>query len=517
MEQYNSLGRELIRALKSAQYSAAVKNSENVKKSKIHIAGVGRALTAAYEQLRNAADYSEDNMLMQRAIKRFYHRLFVLRDLRSIEKSGEELIIEMTLAGYLDNDSQPDSVIQQINNLAIYYYDLYRSLDREVSSKKSVDEWTVNLLATEVEMIFHDYSKQSAFIAFSYDYFYKTLRLTDDSDGFNMILFTAIHESLLKSNADMIRLLLVRRIITNPNTNLSEYIDTNKKIDRLFDSDELKKMRHLIDRHGAVFRVIRHMVDDNQDLEKMLSNKERFLSEFETRVNIEYESIDRKIGRGIIKSIVFLVITKFLIGIAIEVPYDCMVSGHIMWVPLLINLLFPPFYMVMLQTTLILPGQANTDKLVEQAEHIFYDSDDTKSLVSWSPYKFSPVYNVVYAICMFMVFFGVGFLLWKYLDFSLVHLLIFFIFLSAASFLGFRLSKMVREIETVDSSQNIVTVIRDFLYMPFVVVGRFISDKYAKINIVAAVLDMAIELPLKTVLHLIRQWSAFINSKKDQL
>ena len=76
---------------------------------------------------------------------------------------------------------------------------------------------------------------------------------------------------------------------------------------------------------------------------------------------------------------------------------------------------------------------------------------------------------------------------------------------------------MIREIEAVDAQQNGVTLLRDFLYMPFVVVGRWISEKYAKVNVVALTLDMVIELPLKTVLRLLQQWGAFISNKKDEL
>ncbi|HSW92187.1 MAG TPA: hypothetical protein VLG09_06090, partial [Candidatus Saccharimonadales bacterium] len=130
--------------------------------------------------------------------------------------------------------------------------------------------------------------------------------------------------------------------------------------------------------------------------------------------------------------------------------------------------------------------------------------------------SFGAAYNTVYALFFIIVFGGVGFGLWK-LGFSIVHLAIFFIFLSTASFLGFRLSRMVRDLEVVDADQNSVTTVRDFLYMPFVIVGRWISDKYASVNIVAMILDMLIELPLKTVLRLVRQWGAFITSKKDEL
>jgi hypothetical protein len=48
-------------------------------------------------------------------------------------------------------------------------------------------------------------------------------------------------------------------------------------------------------------------------------------------------------------------------------------------------------------------------------------------------------------------------------------------------------------------------------------VGQWLSSKYAKINAVAYFLDVAIELPLKTVLRLIRQWTRFLNEKHDEI
>ena len=59
--------------------------------------------------------------------------------------------------------------------------------------------------------------------------------------------------------------------------------------------------------------------------------------------------------------------------------------------------------------------------------------------------------------------------------------------------------------------------LRDFLYMPFILLGQWVSEKYKKVNIVALALDTIIELPLKTVLRLIRQWAEFINEKKDEI
>ena len=49
-------------------------------------------------------------------------------------------------------------------------------------------------------------------------------------------------------------------------------------------------------------------------------------------------------------------------------------------------------------------------------------------------------------------------------------------------------------------------------------VAEILRDSGAsKVNIIALILDMAIELPLKTILHLIRQWGVFISNKKDEI
>ena len=114
------------------------------------------------------------------------------------------------------------------------------------------------------------------------------------------------------------------------------------------------------------------------------------------------------------------------------------------------------------------------------------------------------------------VFAGLSYILYK-LQFNIVQGIIFFVFLSTASFLAFRLSNQIREIEATHSSQGSLALLRDILYMPFIYVGQQISYRYSKVNIVATFLDILIELPLKTILRLARQWTQFLNSKKDEL
>ncbi len=512
---------QLATSLRAAHAQKQHRDNQQPHHQTVHVVGAGAALTAAYEQLRNAAEYTEEHVLLQRAIRRFYKRLFLLRDEKHIATSGEELIVELTQAGYIANDTVPESAIQTLNQLAKQYFVAYTHLaKRSRSSYQQVEQWTVELLAVESEWLLQDNSHLQAFTQFAHTHFLSTLDVdqlfTAEPSEVETALYVAIHRALLKSDDAVIRLGLLKRYQQSP-SELDAFVQTNQFIDQLFASSTTEKLYRVVDRRGAPLRVLRHMIEDDPTLADVIEKKDQFLTLFEKQVNEDYKAINTRVNHGIIKSVIFLIITKFIIGVAIEVPYDYILMGAILWTPLLINLFFPPLYMILLRATLLLPGAANTKRLLEQAERMLYDDASTRQLERRSSQSFGSGYNVAYAAIFVGVFGGVAWVLWHYFEFELLHLAVFFTFLSAASFLGFRLSRLIREIESIDTHQNGVTIVRDFLYMPFVVVGRYINEKYSKLNIVALALDMLIELPLKTILRLVRQWGAFISAKKDQL
>lgn len=516
MADLNQLGTQFARHLTQAREATKARGAADLKAPKVHVVGAGGTVTAVYEQLRNAAEYTEEHLLLQRAIGRFYRRLFLTRDARQVETSGDELIVELTLAGYLKNDTVSTTIPQQISALAVEYFDAAQA----IPAGGHHDAWTVNVLAVGIEALLSDHSAQDALTTFAHQHFARSIDTNklfgEKPQDFEVALLVAIHRALLHSDTATIRATLLKRYGMNPAKNLEYYKATNANIDTLLSSHVVEKLFRVVNRQGAPFRVLHRMIDDQPNTADFLPTRDKFLRAFETQINQEYERIGKRINRGIVKSVFFLIITKFLVGIAIEVPYDYLIHGSILWLPLIINLLFPPIYMILLRGTLMIPGSANTTALIDQMDNFLYGNEAGVTLARRTSRSFGFAYNVAYAMFFLLVFGGVALLLVN-LGFTALHLFIFFVFLSTASFLGFRLSGMVRELEVVDSHQGGIIVVRDFLYMPFVVVGRWISEKYSRMNVVAMFLDMVIELPLKTVLRLVRQWSAFISSKKDEL
>lgn len=513
MSDLNSQGVRFATRLQAAQASLTAHTDSELRSQKVRVVGAGGTLTSVYEQLRNAAEYTEEHLLLQRAIRRFYRRLFLSRDRKQAASSGDELIIELTLAGYIKNNSVLTTTAQQISDRSLEFFDAQESLHGH-------DKWVVDVLAVQVESLITNHAYKDTFIQFSHEHFMGALNqqtiFEDSRPDFEVALFVAVHRALLHSDEATIRTMLLKRYGLSPAKDSALYRATNEKLDALFKTDEVEKLFRIVNRQGAPFRVLWRMIEDQPNTVEFLSSRTKFLRAYETQITHEYEQIYTRINKGIVKSVLFLIITKFLVGIAIEVPYDYLVHGSIVWLPLIVNLCFPPLYMLLLRTTLMTPGAANTNAMCDLMETYLY-SPQTRTLAKRrSSGSFGAAYNVAYALFFLIVFGGVTLLLLS-INFSFLHLFIFFVFLSTASFLGFRLSGMVRELEVVDTNQGGVTVVRDFLYMPFVVVGRWISEKYSKMNIVAMFLDMVIELPLKTVLRLVRQWSAFISSKKDEL
>jgi hypothetical protein len=234
-------------------------------------------------------------------------------------------------------------------------------------------------------------------------------------------------------------------------------------------------------------------------------------------VDEEYEQVKHSLKLGIIKSILFLLITKAIIGLVIEIPYDLLVTGSIVILPLAVNLAFPPLFIAITALTFKHPGEVNKTAILDYIKTIVYDIDTVQPSIrpNAAPGR-SYVFNTIY-ILMFLVAFYVLVTRLIALDFNLLQGVIFFIFLSTASFLGYRLTVQIKELELVNTSQGVLALIRDFLYSPFIFIGQRISYRFARMNIIAQILDIVVDLPLKTTLKLIRQWTAFLNNKKDEL
>lgn len=514
-------GLRLQEQLQTARQQSEAWQKHDEHAPKINVAGVGKTLSTAYEQLRNAAEYTEEHLLLQRAIRRFFRRNLSFYDKKATSHIDEELVIELTQSGYLANDSVPKQKLDEIETIITGYYDIFWQMRAHHVGVDKASEWTLDVLSVAVEAVFNKTETlyMTSFADFAYNHFLESIddnSLKKEGD-YTTALYIAVHRTLLKSDIAVVRLALLQSQ-DGSFEDLKSYIRFNQRVDLLFQSPLVEKLTRIINKTGAPLRILKRLIDEHPGVDATLDDKIGFLSSFETQTQKEYKETKKRVNRGVIRSIAFLFITKVIVGLAIEIPYDIYFTGAIIVLPLVINLLFPPLFMASLKLTMRLPGQANTTALRDYMDNLLYETDQPQYVLKAraSSVGNSLVLNTVY-FAMFVVVFMAVILQLRAWHFEWLHIFIFFLFLSTASFLGFRLSRMIRELEMLTTYQGGIVVLRDFIYTPFVIVGRWISDKYSRVNIIALILDMAIELPLKTFLRLTRQWTRFLSDKNDRL
>jgi len=488
----------------------------------IEVPGMGKALSSAYEQLRNAAEYAEEHLLLQRAIRRFYHRSLSFFTHKTPEKLGEELILELTQAGYLQNKTYGHHVAVQINSLIEHAMDTYWAMRKSHVGREKAADWTLEELSVTTEELLNPHFQLNA-IAYTAYYHYLQIIPRDayissahDAEKYEICLYIAVHQALLKSDIAIVRHALIHMYNQNP-ADLVQYVTFNTHITELYTSPLTERLQRAVSRAGAPFRVLRSLAESHPTLHEVVHDRDLFMHSYDHQVRKEYKDLTNRLNKGILRSIAFIFITKVIIGLGVEIPYDLIFVGSIAFIPLAINLCIPPLYMASLKVGLRTPSRDNAAALNDYMDKALYAPEATQGLFTPTGIKaVSDGTKALYGI-LFFIPLGITLYVLSLLHFNIVQTVIFFVFLSTASFLGFRLARMIRELELVAKQRNIISTLRDFFYLPFILVGQWLSRNYAKVNAVAFVLDMAIELPLKTMMRLIRQWTRFLNEKHDEL
>ena len=292
----------------------------------------------------------------------------------------------------------------------------------------------------------------------------------------------------------------------------------NKLIDTWFDASLTTRLVRLISRHGAPLRIIREATAQSPEASLLLVQQPDKMSVYIAAVAEEqYQKTHKRLVKSIVRTLIFVFITKAMIGLLIEIPYDIWLHGQVLILPLLVNMVFPPLYMATAVWAVKEPDEPNTNAIRRLIQHILYESEKfvryhlpKRDISRGLRFVFNVIYTLAYAAS-----FGLAiWILWK-LDFSPVHMAVFFLFFSAVSFFRFRLIQQGKELEMNARRESIFDIIGDFFYTPFIKLGEWLSSRYRKLNVITVILDLMIEMPLKTTLRILQEWVRFMRDKRE--
>ncbi|HEY6736825.1 MAG TPA: hypothetical protein VI322_03860 [Candidatus Saccharimonadia bacterium] len=489
-----------------------------------HVADIGAGFYFAYEQLRNMAEYREHHLLLRSAIERYLWRYVRLEELEPV---AADLVIELTQAGYLKNDSVALATIEAIDDQLEQLADLALALTTEAAADE-VTTWIKQYASVKIESLLNPDPRTGAFMQYAYEHYFtgidRTATVGADvpAQQYRVALFCAIQNTIFKSDVATTR---YHCLTTSLGPTLSPeqakvIVHLNQQIDDLYQDRLTNRLSRLIGRYGAPMRILRELVFDGTAAANTLENRSATIGKVKLLCASEYERVHANLNQRIGKSILFVLITKTLIGLSIEVPYDLAVYGAVSFKPLLINILFPPLYMAALGSRVTTPSQQNTEMIANFADRMLYVG--VSQPIIYRPRKrrlssgLNFIFSTIYALGFLVSIMALVWIL-ELLGFNLVNGIIFFMFFSAVSFLGLRLRRSAHELQLLDEHHGFLQAFLDFLSAPFVAIGHWLSDRYAKANIISLILDIAIEMPFKSFIRLARQWIRFLRDKQDEL
>ena len=287
----------------------------------------------------------------------------------------------------------------------------------------------------------------------------------------------------------------------------------NKISDRLF---------RYVRKFAPIFIILKDVVMQNpENIQEIMSEPQKLEAAARQAYQKRYQMASSRLTRGIIRSIIYIFLTKTILAFIVEWPYEKIFLEEVQMLPLIINIVFHPILMYLIATMIHIPAEKNIQMILQGANEAVYDLPEKKFLSRKEErIRSRPVLDFIFSLVYFLTFFiTFGVIIWIiYLfNFSLVSGFLFIFFLCVISFFGLRLRHNAMELVVYSKRENLLMIVFDFLSLPVLRAGRWISKKTSKVNIFMFVLDFIIEAPFKIFVEIFEKWSQYVKERKEDV
>lgn len=503
--------------------------------NRIHVSDTVSRLAFVYEKLRNIIDYKEEHLLRKNAIHRILKRRVLLGG-GTGQTVARPLIVELIQARYLPNDQVLESKVEQVRQITDRWLSLSQTAGAGLNwtDRDELHRWLLGLAAVEIEQTLASNRREQALAEAMYEVVTQDLTVAApepiDQTLRNLQLYLAIHRALLKADEAMVGFVLFR--LHRPDWNTLDEAGV-QQLGREFGRlrDELEAQQHhplgeflyrYVKRYTAFFWIIRDVIEEHPSASLTTYASPELLDEAVRRAaGRRYADARVRLRRSIIRSFIFIFMTKMLLAFVVEVPFELFINGAVDRATLAINILFHPLLMFLVASTIRVPSKKNTDKLIAGVHEVAY-KDTGRQLLHRAKVSgrrgplMRGIVALVYA-ATFIISFGLIIRLLGWLQFNIVSGALFIFFLSIISFFAVRIRISAREYVVLEQREGPLGFLVDFLTLPILRVGRWISLRAPKVNIVLFILDFLIEAPFKSFLEILEELTSFLREKKEEI
>ncbi|MBT4209945.1 MAG: hypothetical protein HOE19_03470 [Candidatus Komeilibacteria bacterium] len=504
------------------------------EESLVEVEEITSHFSALYEKLRNTVDFKEVHLLRRFAIERNIKRRFIMELLKPQIATG--LIEDLVRSRYLPNKTIPEYKIAEVEKIIKKYNDLF-SLMNDLYHGDEIREyfdWLIALEACEIDILLNPEDIGDAVIEAMYEISKPRVKLKGDDDlsirEKNLQLYIAIHKSIVKSDDTIISFHLLnlfydkwlnadRDTIKIMATHLPEiYKNIHHHLRHPYQRRILKSIKEPV----VTFKILHELIlSHGSGIQELLANPDMLEAEAKLLINKKYKSIKNRISRASIRAIVYIFITKSLIALLVEFPYEMYVLDGVHYTNLGINVLFPVFLMFLVTLTIRPLSKKNTDLILENLHNVVYNKPEQSILCQLkTKYNKNLSYQVFYYFMytvLYIVVFGAIIYFLRRLEFNLLSGAIFLFFLTAVSFFAIRIRATAKELRIEKKKEGVLSFFINFFALPVVSAGRWMSARFKSINLFAFIMDYIIEAPFKLFVAAFEDWLGFMREKKEEV
>ncbi|MFA6308083.1 MAG: hypothetical protein WCS88_03375 [Patescibacteria group bacterium] len=528
------ISEEIIILYKKLEQIYKEKELLTQEENTIEIEEIASHFSALYEKLRNTVDFKEVHLLRRFAIERNLKRRFIMERLKP--SIARHLVEDLVRSRYLENKTIPDRRVKQVEQIIEKYNDLFLLMNDMYHGDeiKNYFNWLIAVEACEIDMLLIPENIGDAVTEAMYQITKSRIKLKGDDDlsirEKNLQLYIAIHKSIVKSDDIIISYHLLNLTYSNWLNADRDTIRTIATHLPAIYNDIHYHLKHPYQRRifnsikepVVTFKILHELIlEHGSGMRELLANPDLLESEAKILINKKYKSIRNRISKASVRAILYIFITKSLLALLLELPYEKYVINETNYTNLAINILFPPLLMFLVTLTIKPLSKNNTELILEGLHNVVYNKAEQSILCKLKTkynkkLAYQVFYNFMYTVLYIVVFGGFIYLL-KRLDFNFLSGAIFLFFLTAVSFFAIRIRATAKELRVEKQKEGLLSFLLNFFSLPIISAGRWMAARFKSINVFAFVMDYIVEAPFKLFVAAFEDWLGFMKEKKEEV
>lgn len=489
-----------------------------------------------YEKMRNAVEFREEHLIRRASIERTLKRRMILNE--NGRDIAESLIKELLWARYYENNTIPEEKIYEVQSIIDKYFFLRNELirGRRHAEHDKIANFMLEVMSCEIEECLSFNNRRDAFTNYVFQELRRHITPFDDSElSRDVQVYIAVERAFAHSDSPLIRFHLLKLYV--PEITQVSWKTADKIMPKLFEiyqqiqNDLVHPLsdiiRNKLKKQIAPYLILRDIFEQNPTaIQSILEDDSKLKFKVDEACRKRYDESRSRLRRTAVRSFIYILLTKVIFALLIEIPYDLYLIKTISYMPMIVNVIFPPVLMSLIILTVSIPGDDNTKRIYQLLKEIIdVDPDEDTALkpIHVTGMKkrtrgllFTTIFSSLY-LATYLISFGSIIYVLSRLSFNPVSQTIFIFFVTLVTFFAFKVIQITQEYQVVER-EGFLAPLTDFFFLPVLRVGQWLSGEVlTRFNVLIFVFDFIIEMPFKAIVEVFDEWVHFVRLKKEEI